>query len=227
MDFQNLLIGQEEWAFLTETIIRTFIMFMIILVCLKLLGKRGVKQLSVFELVVIIGLGSAAGDPMVYKEIGVLTALVAFLIVVLCYKTLTFFVFKFKKIENFIEGKPVYIIRNGLFSIEEFKKENLSEDEFFMELRTKGVYQLGQVEAAILEISGQVSVFFYQDEEVHYGLPILPDRINRSVKQPLPHFFYSCLFCGNTVLFNADTSLKCPRCEKSEWVLSSNRKHNQ
>ena len=104
MDFQNLLIGQEEWVFLTETIIRTFIMFMIILVCLKLLGKRGVKQLSVFELVVIIGLGSAAGDPMVYKEIGVLTALVAFLIVVLCYKILTFFVFKFKKIENFIEG---------------------------------------------------------------------------------------------------------------------------
>ncbi len=62
-DWKQLLMGSEDWTFLIETILRTSIMFIIILVGLRLLGKRGVKQLSVFELVVIIGLGSGCRRP--------------------------------------------------------------------------------------------------------------------------------------------------------------------
>lgn len=69
-DLKQILLGSEEWSFLLETVLRTSIMFLIIIFGLRLLGKRGVKQLSVFELVVIIGLGSAAGDPMFYKDVG-------------------------------------------------------------------------------------------------------------------------------------------------------------
>ena len=54
-DWKVLLLGGEEWSFLPETMLRTSIMFLVILTALSLLGKRGVKQLSVFELVVIIG----------------------------------------------------------------------------------------------------------------------------------------------------------------------------
>ena len=70
-DWKQLLLGSEECSFLPETILRTSIMFIVILIGLRLLGKRGVKQLSVFELVVIIGLGSAVGDPMFYKDGGI------------------------------------------------------------------------------------------------------------------------------------------------------------
>jgi uncharacterized membrane protein YcaP (DUF421 family) len=68
-DWKVLLLGGEEWSFLPETMLRTSIMFLVILTALSLLGKRGVKQLSVFELVVMIGLGSAAGDPMFCRDI--------------------------------------------------------------------------------------------------------------------------------------------------------------
>ena len=81
-DWQQLLLGGEKWGFLLETVLRTFFMFLIILTALRLLGKRGVKQLSVFELVVIIGLGSAAGDPMFYKDVGLLPALVVFIMLI-------------------------------------------------------------------------------------------------------------------------------------------------
>jgi hypothetical protein len=59
----ELLFGTENWSFLPEVVLRTLIMFIIIMVSLRILGKRGVKQLSIFELVVIISLGTAAGDP--------------------------------------------------------------------------------------------------------------------------------------------------------------------
>ncbi len=51
-DWKELLLGGEDWSFLPETVLRTLIMFIVILTSLRLLGKRGVKQLSVFELVV-------------------------------------------------------------------------------------------------------------------------------------------------------------------------------
>ena len=132
-----------------------------------ILGKRGVKQLSVFELVVIIGLGSAAGDPMFYKDVGLLPAFIVFIIVISLYVLVTYLVGRNKKFEHLVEGKPDLLIRKEVFAIENFEKEALGQDEFFAELRLRGVSQLGQVETAIIETNGGISVFFYPADEVN------------------------------------------------------------
>ncbi len=223
-DWKGLLLGSEDWSFLPETILRTLIMFIVILTSLRLLGKRGVKQLSVFELVVIIGLGSAAGDPMFYKDVGILPALIVFSIVVSLYSFVTYMIGKNKKFDSLVEGKPVCLIKNGVFSIENFKKETLGEDEFFAELRMQGVSQLGQIEQAIVETSGNISIFYYPDEEVKYGLPVLPDSLESSVQTIADTDHYSCIFCGNTDTLKPAEKNTCPSCEKGQWVKASNRK---
>ncbi|RZM18857.1 MAG: DUF421 domain-containing protein, partial [Pedobacter sp.] len=166
--WRDLMLGSENWPFLWETVLRTFIMFLIIMVALRLLGKRGVKQLSVFELVVIIGLGSAAGDPMFYRDVGILPSLIVFTMIIGLYSAITYFIGKNKKFEALVEGKPICLIKDGVFEVDNFKKEALGEDEFFAELRMKGVSQLGQVEEAIVESNGSISVFYFEDEEVKY-----------------------------------------------------------
>lgn len=221
---ENIFFGDTGISFTISIILRTFLMFVIILLFLRLLGKRGVKQLSVFELVVILGLGSAAGDPMIYKEVGIVSALVAFAVIVICYKLLTVLVFKYKWIENIVEGKEVYIVKKGKFAIEEFKKESVSKDEFFMELRLQGVFHLGQVEYAILEISGELSVYFFDPKKTKYGLPILPDSLQKTANVFETGTFYSCTFCGQTVKYHPTTLFVCPQCTKREWVKASNRK---
>lgn len=227
MEINEFLFGDTGTSFLISIMLRTFAMFLIILIFLRLLGKRGIKQLSVFELVVILGLGSAAGDPMIYKEIGVFSALIAFSVVTICYKLLTVLVFKFKWIEKIVEGEEVYIIKKGKFSIEEFRKESLSKDEFFMELRLKGVFHLGQVEYAILETTGEVSVYFFDHKQIRYGLPILPDSLKKTVKTFETDTFYSCTFCGQTEKYHVENIFFCPKCNKNEWVKASNRKLNR
>lgn len=222
--WKTLLLGSENWSFLLETVLRTFIMFVIILVSLRILGKRGVKQLSVFELVVIIGLGSAAGDPMFYKDVGILPALIVFTLIVGLYSVITYFVGKNKKFEIMVEGKPVCLIKDGSFSIENFTKEALGEDEFFAELRMHGVSQLGQVEEAIIESSGSISVFYYTDEDVKYGLPIMPSSLEQSHRSIPEKGYYSCSFCGYTELLQPVELYACPECEKEKWIKSSNRK---
>lgn len=221
---ETLLFGHEELPFLMEIAVRTLLMFIMLLFFLRILGKRGVKQLSVFELVVIIGFGSAAGDPMIYKEIGIINAFMALFIIVLCYKAFTYFVYKFKAVENLVEGRAVYIIKKGQFAIDDFKKETLSADEFFMELRLQGVYHLGQVELAILEVSGELSVYFFADDKVKYGLPVVPHLLEQCVTQRQPGTFYSCLFCGFTQKAPEHAAHQCPKCGTAKWVPSSRRR---
>jgi len=224
INWKELLLGGEEWEFLTEASLRTLIMFIVILVGLRILGKRGIKQLSVFELVVIIGLGSAAGDPMFYKDVGILPAIIVFLIVIGLYKLITFLIGRNKKFEILIEGKPICLIRDGVFSIEDFKKEALGEDEFFAELRMQSVSQLGQIEQAIVESSGNISIFFFADEEVKHGLSVMPGALDKWIAIIKEPGFYSCIFCGYTEELKPVQHKVCPTCEKDRWIKSSIKK---
>lgn len=223
INWHQFLLGNEDWSFLKEISLRTVVMFMIIVSSLRLLGKRGVKQLSIFELVVIIGLGSAAGDPMLYKDVGVIPAIISFAIIIILYKVITYLVGQNKKFELLVEGSSVYLIQQGSFSIKNFRKEALGEDEFFSELRLQGVSQLGQVETAIIESSGHISIFYFPDEEVKYGLPIMPDALAANITSIQQKDHYACIFCGYTKLLEPGQH-SCERCNTNEWVKASNRK---
>ena len=220
--WQQFFFGSEDLSFLIEIVMRTAIMFLIIIFGLRVLGKRGVKQLSIFELVVIVGLGSAAGDPMFYKEVGIFSSIIVFCVIIAAYSLLTYLLAKFKKFEIILEGKPTCLISNGEFAIENFKKENLGNDEFFSELRLKGISHLGQIETAIEETSGDISVFYFDDKDVKYGLPIMIDSLKKSTRTFEIEAFYSCTFCGFTEKKSAESSKVCSKCSHSMWILSKN-----
>ncbi len=214
----QVLFGTEKASFIIEVVLRTLIMFLVIILGLRILGKRGVKQLSVFELVVIIGLGSAAGDPMFYQDVGIIFSVVVFVVIILLYAVITYFVGKSKRLETLLEGKPICLIEEGTFSVENFKKENLSRDEFFSELRLKGVFQLGQIETAIEETSGDISVFFYSEENTKPGLSVMLGSLQNPLRQIEKAGLYSCTFCGYTEEKVPGPAGTCTNCKKEEWV---------
>lgn len=211
MDLYSLLFGQEDVRFLLETFIRTTIMFIVILVGLRVLGKRGIHQLSVFELGVIIGLGSAAGDPMFYKDVGILPAIIVFIVVIVMYRLVTFLVVKNEKVERLVEGKAAYILKAGVI-LKTFKDQPLGHDELFGTLRQHHVSHLGQVESVILETDGNLSIFFYPDDKVVAGLPILPDDIHE-FETVLQEGVYSCVLCGRTQRMSAQSKFCCSDCD--------------
>lgn len=224
LDINRLLFGEQEPSFVLEIILRTMVMYLVLLVGLRLMGKRGVRQLTIFELVVIIGLGSAAGDPMFYHDVGLLAAIGVFSIVIALYRLTTYLVGKSKKFETLVEGTTVCLIENGKFCIQSFNKEALAQDEFFSELRIKGVSQLGQVDRAYLEISGDISVFFSPDEKVKSGLPILPHIFKHQLRIVPSPGIYACTHCGETQEIEEGARSICPECKKDKWVKASDQK---
>lgn len=222
-EWKRLLLNDLSWTFLAEVAFRTVIMFIVVLTTLKLTGKRGVKQLSVFEVVIIISLGSAAGDPMFYEDVGLLPAITVFLIILLMYRGVTWLLGKSKRFESFMEGVPICIIEDGQFSLASFEKEDLAQDEFFAELRLRGIEHIGQVRYAYIETNGAISVYFYDDDEVKFGLPIRPQPFNRKSTEIPKSGIYACSFCANTQRLEPTTGT-CTVCSNKEWVTAVNTK---
>jgi len=217
LEWERLLLDELPAIFLIEVLVRTSIMYLVILIALRSSGKRGVKQLSVYELVLIIGLGSAAGDPMFYEDVGLLPAILVFLTIILLYRGTTWLSGKNTAIEKLLEGQAVRVINEGRFSIDNFKKESLAQTEFFSELREKNVEHLGQIRIGLLEPTGEISLFFYQDEYVKPGLPLIPDVYNKKHTNIAKKAIYACAFCGQTKEIERG-SAQCPSCKRDEWV---------
>lgn len=220
-EWPRVLMNELPYSFLLEIVFRVVVMFLLLLILLRIAGKRGVKQLSVFEMVIIIALGSAVGDPMLYENVGLLPGVVVIIAVIILYRIITILVAKIKPLERLIEGEPKLIIQNGEFVLDSLNKERLAADEFYSELRLKSVEHLGQVKYAYLETTGNISTFFMEDELVNYGLPILPELFHKSSTHLTLNTHYSCTFCGHSEHMQS-ASKSCERCGKDEWVESIN-----
>jgi uncharacterized membrane protein YcaP (DUF421 family) len=196
-------------------------MFLVLLIALKISGKRQIKQLSVFELVLVIGLGSAAGDPMFYEDVPLLSVVVVFTVMMLCYKAITRLSDRNQAVREFLEGKPVYVVENGCILIKNFKQEDLTQDELFVALRLAGVKQLGEVQTAILEPTGEVSVFQYAETDVKAGLPVMPKALRTFSQTIAETGTYACSTCGLVDTFRADSQPLCPNCQQDHWVRAT------
>ena len=223
IDWQSLLLGEEGWSFLPEVLFRSAIMFLISLAALRLMGRRGTKQ-GVFELVLIVTLGSAAGDPALYKNAGIVPAIVVFLAIVLMYKIVNFFTARINWLDDLVEGKHARLVKDCRFDVENGELKDLRHDELFEDLRLKGVEHLGQVDKAYIEASGQLSVYFLPDDKVVYGLPVTPELHDVQIEEIKEKAIYSCSFCGYTKEIEPAKQNTCKICKKKKWVRSVNNK---
>ncbi|MFD2573915.1 DUF421 domain-containing protein [Spirosoma soli] len=217
-DWERMFIDQFPWLYLGEVAFRTLVMFSVLLLALKISGKRQIKQLSVFELVLVIGLGSAAGDPMFYHDVPLLSAVVVFIVMMGCYKLITRISDRNRTVREFLEGRPVYVIENGCILVKNFKQEDITQDELFTALRLAGIKQLGEVQTAILEPTGEVSVFPYPKTDIKAGLPVLPKALQEFSEEIEHSGTYACTNCGHIETLGVNDQPTCSNCTHQHWV---------
>lgn len=216
-DWQRVLLNDLPLWLLIEIAARVVFGYFLVFFFLRASGRRGVRQLSLFELVVILTLGSAAGDVILYEDVPVLFTVVVFAIILILYRTTTYFLQNSPKIAAWVEGKPTTLIRNGLYELDTFQHLNITDDEFFMELRQQSVEHLGQVRLAILEVDGELSLYFYEQGSVKPGLSVLPPEHREVYKKVPADALYACSCCGVTQALSSQQSATCPRCENILW----------
>lgn len=219
-DFHKFLINDLPYTFLFEVVIRVLIAYSVVFIFLKISGRRGVQQLSLFEVVIILTLGSASGDVTFYDDVPVLPVIMVFIVLLALYRLTTWAMSRSTTLSTLIEGNVVTLISQGKYVSSNLDKLNISEDEFLMELRHAGAEHLGQIRLGLVEVDGQLSLYFYRDEDVVPGLSVLPAE-HRPCFTLIPQDgLYACKRCGLTQQMHRGDKGNCPECGRDIWSLA-------
>lgn len=230
-DFHRIFFGDAPYAFLLEILFRTVIMYAYTIFLLRLLGKRGMGQLSTLELAIIISFGSAIGDPMMGVDVPVIHGLLVVTTVALLQIGMEKVINKHKKLESVMEGTPDCLVDRGVINLKNLKSNELSHEDLLRSLRSSQVDHLGQINKAIFETSGVISVLFMPPKHIRPGLSVLPqDLIPESwFVEPgnalSPDRYYSCNHCGFTIQATVVGTEQCKNCGTECWVKSDETRH--
>jgi uncharacterized membrane protein YcaP (DUF421 family) len=140
-----------------SVIIRTAIIATLVFVIVKWLGGKGIGQLSPFGLLIVVGLGSAIGDPMIYKEISIPQAMAAVIIAVIFFKVIDYMTLKSRRFRESIEPKPILLVEHGSIVNDGLKRAKMDKAEFEAEMRLNGLEDASEIKYARLESSGKIS----------------------------------------------------------------------
>ena len=160
---------------------------------------------------------------MFTEDLPLIQAVLIMSIVLLLYRFFTWCSTRYKIFELILEGKPTCIVEDGLLVLEDVKKGKMSHDEFFSEMRQKGVRHLGQVQVGLLETDGDFSVLLFEPEKTQYGLPIFPKEFQAAkvLEKEQP---YACMHCGYIENISMLDEV-CHRCHQSKgWAKALNTK---
>ena len=212
-DLQRMLLGDAPPLFLAEIAVRTAVIWLWAVLLLRWIGGRSISQMSVIEFLLVIALGSAVGDPMFYPDVPLLHGMVVILLVVLADKGIDLAFRRWSRVKSLVDGVPTEVLRHGQVLPGILAVRDIGTTELMELLRLKGVRNLGEVELAYLEPSGDLSVFRWDPPRP--GLAIVPPP---ELGNPLPPRTGQPACCCTCGLVATTPPKACPHCGGRTWT---------
>lgn len=159
LEFQKIFFGEHIILLsVLEIVFRTIFMYLYAVINVHLMDKRSMGQLSPFEVIIVIAMGTSVSDPMFYTHVPLFHGMVVISTIVFLERLLAKLAEKINILGKFLNGSPALLIKHGIIQEHELDKQDLSKDELFSLLRIKGIKNTGEVAYAYLEPSGSFSV---------------------------------------------------------------------
>lgn len=172
-----MFLGEHPPLFFVEIVVRVILIYGFSVVALRYMGKRGVRQLTPFEFIVIIALGSATGDSMFYPEVPILYAWLVIAAMVALDTLVANLQSRSKRVNAFMEGLPRLVIHEGRILEGELAAESLRVDELLSRLREKNIPNTGQIRYAFLEPSGNLGIILHEPSDQRPGRDTVPAHL--------------------------------------------------
>jgi uncharacterized membrane protein YcaP (DUF421 family) len=142
-----------------QIIARTVFMYLVIIISMRLMGKRQIGQLQPFEFAIAVMISDLAVMPLSDNSKNLLHDLIPIIVLVICQVLISFLSIKGVRIREIICGKPMLLIRDGKLLEKNMKREMYTINDLTEQLRFNSIQSVGDVEYGILETNGQLSVF--------------------------------------------------------------------
>lgn len=162
-----------------KIISKTLFLYFFIILVYRIMGKKEVGKLGIVDLIVSILIAELAALSIEEYDGSILVSVIPILCLVVVQIIFGYFGLKSSKLRNMLDGKPAVIIKNGKLNFKEMVKLRYSLDDLVSQLREQGIMNIEDVNYAVLENNGKLSVF---KEEKNYPLPLILDgQIDYSV----------------------------------------------
>jgi uncharacterized membrane protein YcaP (DUF421 family) len=156
---------------------RTIVLYVILLVIFRLMGKREVGELSIIDLVIFILIAEVAATAIEQREEAIWKAILPMFLLMVIQISSSFISMKSKKARDLIEGDPTIIVRNGEILETEMRQQRYNLDDLFQQLREQQIGGISEITYAFLEPSGNLSVFTKDG-----AIPVLPLVIDGEIQ---------------------------------------------
>lgn len=157
-------------------IIRTLLYYFLILVSLRIMGKREIGELGVNDLIVSILIAQLSSVAIENYKDSLFPTLIPIIIIVLIQLLISFLTLKSLKFRSLVDSKPSIIIKNGILNFKEMERLRYNVDDLLTQIRDKGIKSIDEIEYAILENNGKLSTFLYDNKNI-YPMPLILDGI--------------------------------------------------
>lgn len=151
---------------------RTILLYIIVLLVFRFMGKREVGELSLLDLVVYVLIAEVAALALEDLERPFMLAIFPIALLFIIQYTNAVFILKNKPLRDIVDGDPTMVIRNGIILEQEMRKQHYNLDDLFQQLREQGISSVQSIQYAFLEQSGKLSVF---QKDVPFILPLIVD----------------------------------------------------
>ncbi len=162
------------------SLLRTLIVYGVILIGVRIMGKRQISQLQTSELVVTLLISELAVMPIQEHDAPLWDGLAPMAVLILCEIAMSLFMLKSGKFRQAVCGKPILVIENGKILQEQMKRLRMSTEDLFEQLRQNGVFSLEEVAYAVIETNGMMSVARHAKDD-----PLTPKQAGVKVKPEL------------------------------------------
>jgi uncharacterized membrane protein YcaP (DUF421 family) len=214
-DWQRILVGEAPFSFYLELVMRAFIIFVLLCVSMRLMGRRMAAQINRIEMIALFSLAAAIGVPLQAPDRGILPAFVIAFVVISIGRLVARTSFGNQRFEAIVEDNYAVLVKDGEIEMKKIKK-TLTIQRLFAQLRSEGIWQLGEVERLYFEANGSFSLV--RAAKPRPGLSIIPlyDEELLSEKKFAP--VKVCEKCGHQRSEQRQKHQECEKCGNKKWV---------
>lgn len=216
-DWYRILVGEVPAGFFVELLIRTLVVYLILMISMRSMGKRMSSKLSRNEMAALVSLAAAIGIPLLSPERGLLPAVIIAFVLISIERLIAKESYRSQKFESLAIGNITTLISDGIVDIKAMESVNMSHERIFAQLRSQGILQTGAISRFYMEANGNFTLV--RNPHPVPGLCTLPpwDDGMRDTFREHPEL-QVCVQCS--FLQQDENKPVCPNCGSKKWVAA-------
>ncbi len=216
-DWQRILIGEVPGIFYVEILIRAAAIYLLLVLAMRLMGRRMASKLSRNEMAAMVAMAAAIGVPILDAHRGLLPAYIIGLVVVSTQHLVAYWTAKNQRFEAITQGDKSTLIRDSVLQLKNMKESRVTHELLFAELRSGGLLHLGHVKRMYMEANGAFTLI--EEPKPRPGLSVLPDWDTEfNDQQQKAPGEWVCHYCGNAQPKPGAQADVCDNCKRTDWV---------